>query len=314
MRYLGLAGLAVLLAALAIAQYPYMKPAGGGAGGGGAIASSANQVIVNTGSVPTGVPGLTFDSVASPNLLTLSGRAILGSAQTAQGVGAQDSIYVGYDDTTSVAAHGITNVFQYDGTGSVSTSKVALAGNAFTGSTSTGSITLTDNGGFAAGRFIVQHRGAGTLAKVSGLSTKVSQQNGTSGVVTSGAGFNAESPAVGAGQTWASEAGLWVLGGSVNGTITTRYGIIIDDLVGGTTRYGIYQAGVTDSNYLAGPTTIAGNVVDSNGVSLVGVAQPTCSSSIPGKVWYSGHTAGVKDSVAVCASDAANSFAWRTIY
>lgn len=47
---------------------------------------------------------------------------------------------------------------------------------------------------------------------------------------------------------------------------------------------------------------------------LTGVAQPSCTSSIPGELWYSGHTADTKDSVAICAADATNTWAWRTIY
>jgi hypothetical protein len=57
-----------------------------------------------------------------------------------------------------------------------------------------------------------------------------------------------------------------------------------------------------------------GNVLDTNGVTLVGVTQPVCSSSLAGKLWYSGHTIGVKDSAAICAADATNTFAWRTLY
>jgi hypothetical protein len=57
-----------------------------------------------------------------------------------------------------------------------------------------------------------------------------------------------------------------------------------------------------------------GNVLDTNGVTLVGVTQPVCSASLAGKLWYSGHTTGVKDSAAICAADATNTFAWRTLY
>jgi hypothetical protein len=49
-------------------------------------------------------------------------------------------------------------------------------------------------------------------------------------------------------------------------------------------------------------------------LKLTGQAQPTCSSGTPGQFWYSGHSTGVKDSVAVCAADATNTYAWRTIY
>jgi hypothetical protein len=57
-----------------------------------------------------------------------------------------------------------------------------------------------------------------------------------------------------------------------------------------------------------------GNVLDNNGVTLVGVTQPVCAASLAGKLWYSGHTTGIKDSAAICAADATNTFAWRTLY
>lgn len=44
------------------------------------------------------------------------------------------------------------------------------------------------------------------------------------------------------------------------------------------------------------------------------VAQPTCNAAAAGTLWYSGHTASAKDSVAICAADATNAYAWRTIY
>ncbi len=59
---------------------------------------------------------------------------------------------------------------------------------------------------------------------------------------------------------------------------------------------------------------INGNVFDSNGIQLPGASQPTCSSTIAGKIWYSGHTTGVQDSAAICLSDASNTYAWRYVY
>jgi hypothetical protein len=70
----------------------------------------------------------------------------------------------------------------------------------------------------------------------------------------------------------------------------------------------------TLGKYAGTKFTAGGNVLDNNGVTLVGVTQPVCSASLAGKLWYSGHTAGVKDSAAICAADATNTFAWRTLY
>jgi hypothetical protein len=43
-------------------------------------------------------------------------------------------------------------------------------------------------------------------------------------------------------------------------------------------------------------------------------AKPACSVSQRGTFWVTQGAAGVKDSVQVCAKDAANAYAWRTIY
>lgn len=58
--------------------------------------------------------------------------------------------------------------------------------------------------------------------------------------------------------------------------------------------------------------------IDKDGGLQIGVgntaAAPTCDSNSRGKFWYQGGGAGVKDNVQVCAKDAANAYAWRTIY
>jgi hypothetical protein len=43
-------------------------------------------------------------------------------------------------------------------------------------------------------------------------------------------------------------------------------------------------------------------------------AQPTCSSTTRGEFWFVQGASGVKDAAQVCAKDAANSYAWRTVY
>ena len=43
-------------------------------------------------------------------------------------------------------------------------------------------------------------------------------------------------------------------------------------------------------------------------------AQPTCDSTARGTFWAVQGAAGVKDSVQVCAKDAGDAYAWRTVY
>jgi hypothetical protein len=43
-------------------------------------------------------------------------------------------------------------------------------------------------------------------------------------------------------------------------------------------------------------------------------AKPTCDSTQRGTFWVTQGAAGVKDIVEVCAKDASDAYAWRTIY
>jgi hypothetical protein len=43
-------------------------------------------------------------------------------------------------------------------------------------------------------------------------------------------------------------------------------------------------------------------------------AQPTCDSTIRNTYYVVEGGAGVKDTVAICQKDAANAYAWRTVY
>jgi hypothetical protein len=45
-----------------------------------------------------------------------------------------------------------------------------------------------------------------------------------------------------------------------------------------------------------------------------GGAKPACASGTRGSFWYEPSGAGVKDTVEVCAKDAGDAYAWRTIY
>ena len=49
-------------------------------------------------------------------------------------------------------------------------------------------------------------------------------------------------------------------------------------------------------------------------VQLLTASKPTCDSSARGTFWYVAGGAGVKDTVEVCGKDAADSYAWRTIF
>lgn len=111
--------------------------------------------------------------------------------------------------------------------------------NAFanTLSSSTGDLTATNMGGGLRSRYAIRHDGKGTVALASTITANI-QANG--GNITKGSLFNAETPTVQVGKTIGDLAGFRVTGGAVAGIITTRYGLKVDSLLGGTTRWGVY--------------------------------------------------------------------------
>jgi hypothetical protein len=64
-----------------------------------------------------------------------------------------------------------------------------------------------------------------------------------------------------------------------------------------------------------GTTSPAQKLEVNGGVMLnTNTAKPACSSTVRGTFWFVKSAAGVKDLVEVCAKDATNAYAWRTIY
>jgi hypothetical protein len=49
-------------------------------------------------------------------------------------------------------------------------------------------------------------------------------------------------------------------------------------------------------------------------LTLSGGVRPVCDAGMRGTFWYAPGAAGVKDTVDVCAKDAANVYGWRAIY
>ena len=49
-------------------------------------------------------------------------------------------------------------------------------------------------------------------------------------------------------------------------------------------------------------------------LKLIGAGQPSCTATARGLFWVTNGGAGVKDTVQVCAKDASDAYAWRTIY
>ncbi len=56
---------------------------------------------------------------------------------------------------------------------------------------------------------------------------------------------------------------------------------------------------------------ISGPVVPAG---VLGEALPTCGTAVRGRLWFVAGATGVKDSLSVCAKDATNTYAWRSLY
>lgn len=142
---------------------------------------------------------------------------------------------------------------------------------------SSGNITGIARGG----RYSIFHLGAGTIASaasvVSGFTIGAS-----AGIVSVGDSFNAESPIVGAGSTLLDFSAFHARGGSIAGTLTTRYGVCIDDLIGGTTRYAIRTLGATDLVDFAGPVNSLSYAVGGVAGASFGPGMPTSITVVNG--------------------------------
>jgi hypothetical protein len=72
---------------------------------------------------------------------------------------------------------------------------------------------------------------------------------------------------------------------------------------------------MTNGNMGIGATGPTQKLEVNGGIRInTATAKPTCSSTVRGTFWATQGAAGVQDTVEVCAKDAADAYAWRTIY
>lgn len=158
---------------------------------------------------------------------------------------------------TGTGTNQVLNIYStFDGASNSANRQNALLATSATSAASTGNLTATTIGGGLENRYDIVHGGTGTVSLASAVAGRLLTNGSQNSPITTAASFFAVTPIINSSSTWGSVIGLNVEGGSVSGTITNRYGVKIDDLIGGTTRYGVYQAGSSDKNYFAGNTGI----------------------------------------------------------
>lgn len=261
----------------------------------GAHSIGIPTIAASSATTITDLAGIYFNGVAAAGTNATATRrwGIYGVDASAAHAGGMGYFQVGSDSTIGnkstttrecfsfatilVSANSIRagNFYSEILDGSATSNNVAgILAQAATGVGNTGNMTASTVGGGLSNRFGALHAGTGTITLASGACAAVSTSGSANSPITDSGAFIALSPTINAASTWSTHAGFWVKGGSVSGTLTTRYGVRVDTLTGGTTRYGIYVQ--TDQVYSGGILTGADTTEATTGgagsiVSLGGI-------------------------------------------
>lgn len=83
-------------------------------------------------------------------------------------------------------------------------------------------------------------------------------------------------------------------------------------LMGARWKNGVFSGGIGIG--VSAPTSPVRLEIDGGARLNTSMVKPTCGAGTRGTFWVTQNGAGVKDEVVVCAKDAGNAYAWRTIY
>lgn len=255
-------------------QFPYFNATNSLTGTSSIFLSPAGNV-----GIATAVPVNTLDingNIAANNANSVLGFSYIGANLVNSGVGSAnvDTLVVGTTTGGNGARGVVSTVHVSGGTGGTGATAQAINGFSTIDPTVLGNVTTAlASGGGARSRYLSNNSLSGYNAlAISGISANTN----TSGLLASTTDqqdFNAENLVVATNDVVTNGYGLHVLGGTTPGTITTHYGVKVEDLVSGTNRYAFYQAGASDMDYFAGS---------------VGVGSTT-----PGSIFSIGNTGGI---------------------
>ncbi|OGC38680.1 hypothetical protein A2155_00905 [candidate division WWE3 bacterium RBG_16_52_45] len=195
-----------------------------------------------------------------------------------------------------------------------STAAVILQGNNGTIATSTGDLTLNPAGSANV------HLDASTKLTI-GTSDRLQIYHDTSGHIINS--FNAleiqntAASSVVYLRTY-NNASQWVglnLYGALQAVVVNEDSLDVDFRVEGNNDANLLFTDGGNDRVGIGTATPGQKLEVNGGVRLnTATAQPTCDSSARGTLWFTQGGAGVKDELEVCAKDAGDAYAWRTIY
>jgi hypothetical protein len=165
-----------------------------------------------------------------------------------------------------------------------------IGGSGWSGLGPSGGVNIMAGGGYnsAGGNITIQSGMTSDWAQPSNSFSKVSILGGTMDLVNTGGSVEVEG-----GHNASTGLGYAAIGGNI--------------LLNGGNANGSYSGG---SIILAGGTGSPGGGV----IIRTNSSKPGCSSGNRGMFWFTQGATGVKDSLEVCAKDAANAYAWRTLW
>ena len=272
-----------------------------GGGAGAAPTVLLNSSVPNAGDLQLSTAPATGSTTRS--VVTL-GSAIASGSANGTIIGANYTSFTG--DFFNLQTGGV-NRFRVNNSGQITIG----ASSTF----STSGVSVTSSGVVD---FLNSNAGASAAARLTGSAGTGSGNflaiRGTSGGTASDQiRINGDSKAVMIGQTV-----------DTNSVSNLSLGVFDDTATSGVTRL-LVQAGAGQSatslvearlhNAALGSGALVFEVeADGSFRSIPTASKPSCASGIRGTYWYTQGGTGVKDDVEVCAKDAADAYAWRTIY
>lgn len=243
---------------------------------------TSNGIVYTTGG--TGTLNTSTNVSSDGNKITVTGNAnanfsLFGQVATnlpGASNGSNNLVSSFIDTSTSGAKVSLSGIFEWQGTSNTTGNYNSASFSAGTSSASSGNLTAAGPaGGLIANNSSILHNGSGTVTYASVFNGRV--RNQSTGTITAAATFQSQNPSIASGTTTTEFDDFLVQGGSVAGTITTRYGLKVNTLSSGTTHWGVWVQ--SDPTNLGGDLTLGTKIINYNGVATTGFGVPVIYGS-----------------------------------